>query len=397
MKARVLPAFLLLIFAAMACNMPLLKQAPSANAAVTATVTPAEAEVLLTQVALTVNANLTQPATVVAAPPTTPVPPTATQAPAPTSIPPSATPLPCDRASFGQDVTVPDGTKFNPGATFTKTWRLKNIANCTWTRDYAIVFVSGDSMGAPAVVNLPTDVPPNGMVDISVEMRAPLNPGKHVGYWRLRNSAGQQFGIGGDQPFYVQIEVTPVTATVTTTVTPTITTTVSPTAAGGLIYDFQRNLCQADWRSQSGMLPCPGIIGDLKGYADRLRNPQLENGLFESGPVILTHPNDDNDGAITGQYPPITIQQGYRFQAGLACQYGKNQCSVIYQLNYIGADGQPASLGQWARTYNGSLQLIDVDLSPLAGQQVQLILAVLSNGSPNDDDALWIYPRIIKP
>ena len=46
----------------------------------------------------------------------------------------SALPVPASRAAtyadwagFIADVTVPDGTAFSPGATFTKTWRLKNI------------------------------------------------------------------------------------------------------------------------------------------------------------------------------------------------------------------------------------------------------------------------------
>jgi len=49
---------------------------------------------------------------------------------APATQPP---PAGCDRAQFISDVTVPDGTTFAPGATFTKTWRLKNSGTCTWT------------------------------------------------------------------------------------------------------------------------------------------------------------------------------------------------------------------------------------------------------------------------
>jgi hypothetical protein len=40
------------------------------------------------------------------------------------------------------------------------------------------------------------------------------------------------------------------------------------------------------------------------------------------------------------------------------------------------------------------VQGVDVDLSSLAGQQVQIILAVLANGSAEGDQAVWIYPRI---
>ena len=68
-------------------------------------------------------------------------------APIPTLIPATATPIPatntplppatavsyCDWVTFLKDVTVPDGTEFTQGETFTKTWRLKNRGTCTWT------------------------------------------------------------------------------------------------------------------------------------------------------------------------------------------------------------------------------------------------------------------------
>ena len=59
---------------------------------------------------------------------------------------------PCDWAQFIADVTVPDGTTYTPGATFQKTWRLKNIGYCTWTTSYALVFDSGQQMGASSSV-----------------------------------------------------------------------------------------------------------------------------------------------------------------------------------------------------------------------------------------------------
>ena len=66
-----------------------------------------------------------------------------------------------DRAQFVADVTVPDGTRYDPGATFTKTWRLKNIGTCTWTTSYTLVFDSGDADGCHGFGgNFPSSVPP---------------------------------------------------------------------------------------------------------------------------------------------------------------------------------------------------------------------------------------------
>ena len=70
-----------------------------------------------------------------------------------TNVPPAAPtatqtsqPAPCDRAQFVGDVTVPDGTEFDPGEDFTKTWRIMNNGSCTWTTSYDAIFYSGEKM-----------------------------------------------------------------------------------------------------------------------------------------------------------------------------------------------------------------------------------------------------------
>src|SRR5512138_2532003 len=79
----------------------------------------------------------------------------------------------CDWAQFVSDVTVPDGTIFQPGATFTKTWRLKNIGTCAWSKSYQLVFFSGEQMGAAASAAFPQDVAIGQTVNISINMTAP--------------------------------------------------------------------------------------------------------------------------------------------------------------------------------------------------------------------------------
>ena len=133
-----------------------------------------------------------------------------------TPLPPTSTPLPtatavsyCDWVTFVKDVTISDGTKFAPGETFTKTWRLKNRGTCTWTADYMLVFTSGDSMGSTTAVRLPGNVYPGQTVDVSVTLTAPTKRGDYVGYWMLRNPSGLLFGYGdrANQAFYVDINV----------------------------------------------------------------------------------------------------------------------------------------------------------------------------------------------
>lgn len=112
-------------------------------------------------------------------------------------------------ASFVADVTVPDNTPMAPGASFVKTWRLRNAGTCTWGQGYVAAFASGARMGAASPVALPAIVYPGSTVDISIPMIAPTTPGTYRGNWLLRSNAGVSFGLGSPPttPFYVQIIV----------------------------------------------------------------------------------------------------------------------------------------------------------------------------------------------
>jgi hypothetical protein len=173
----------------------------------------------LTQTAAAATREAEQ--TLAAIPTATPL-PTATYTPEPTAtpLPPTATIEPteteqvitvegCDVAAFITDVTIPDGKEFDPGAKFTKTWRLLNDGSCTWNSFYKVYFVSGAKMSGPTSQKLTSvDVPPGASIDVSVELRAPEDPGTYRGYWGLKNTNGLAFGVGpAGKPFYVEIKV----------------------------------------------------------------------------------------------------------------------------------------------------------------------------------------------
>lgn len=130
----------------------------------------------------------------------------------PTAATSSQTPEPqnkCDVAAYLADVTISDGTVIAPGAAFTKTWRLINDGSCTWTSDYRLVFVSGEAMtGITSKAITKKDVPPQGVIEISVAMTAPKTEGDHAGFWKLENASGEQFGITPQgNAFWVRIVV----------------------------------------------------------------------------------------------------------------------------------------------------------------------------------------------
>jgi hypothetical protein len=133
---------------------------------------------------------------------------TSTLTPTSTPVPVQAA-VPCDLVGFIEDVSIPDGTTFDPGTTFSKTWRLQNVGACSWTTSYDLVFSSGDLMSAPTVVSLPNNVNPGETIDLSVTLTSPLEAGTYQGFWQLRNANGVLFGLGADasQAFWVKITV----------------------------------------------------------------------------------------------------------------------------------------------------------------------------------------------
>ena len=136
-----------------------------------------------------------------------PVPSTAISTP--TSIPSSNAGACSDRVQFVKDMTIPDNTRVDPGKSFEKVWRLKNIGTCTWTTSYAVTFINGDRLSASESLSLKEDVLPGEIVDIKITMKAPSSNGTYQGNWKIKDESGSLFGIGDkfDSPFWVQIVV----------------------------------------------------------------------------------------------------------------------------------------------------------------------------------------------
>jgi uncharacterized protein YkwD len=155
-------------------------------------------------VANDVNATLTLPASdsAATATPTKAAPtaaPATTVAPTPTAAPTTAPPQAeancINKVAFEADVTIPDDTPKRQGERFTKTWRVRNAGTCTW-RGYSLVFYDGDQMSAPPTVPIPDVVPPDTLVNVSVELVAPTRGGRQHSDWQIQDAAGRQFGVG---------------------------------------------------------------------------------------------------------------------------------------------------------------------------------------------------------
>lgn len=283
----------------------------------------------------------------------------------------------CDWAQFIADVTVPDGTTYAPGTTFTKTWRLKNIGQCSWTTSYALVFDSGQQMGAPSAVNFPTNVAPGQTVDLSVEMTAPSSAGHYFSYWKLRNASGVIFGIGytANKAFWAEIYVG---------------------SSSGVGYDFTANATSATWTSGAGALAFPGTDGDAKGFGLKLDKPKFESGIELGKPGLLVAPQNLYNGYIQAIYPAFRVQTGDRFQATIGCEYGATNCYVAYRLDYQIGSGPVRTFWTFREKYEGLTYNANLNLNSLAGYDVKFILFVSAYGSATGDRAVWGNPVIAR-
>lgn len=217
----------------------------------------------MTEIAATVQAQLTLSAPVIPTMTATPVPPTETLTITPAAptktfegaagtstlvvIPSQPSGTSDDDANFVSDVSIPDGSTLKAGEQFTKTWRFQNIGKTTWTTDYSIQYLEGNLLGKDSalVFKLAKDVAPGEYGDVSVPFTAPMEPGVYSSYWKLLSVDGYYFGdvvsitirVGNPTPTIPGLTATPIPTatkkpkTATPTVSPTVETpTEEPTA-----------------------------------------------------------------------------------------------------------------------------------------------------------------------
>jgi uncharacterized protein YkwD len=106
-----------------------------------------------------------------------------------------STPGCINKAAFFEEVSIPSGTAFKPGETFVKIWKVRNEGTCAWGPGYKLFFVEGDPLGAALTVPLPA-AQPREVVDVSVAMVAPSQPGAFRSVWGFETPEGQSFGTG---------------------------------------------------------------------------------------------------------------------------------------------------------------------------------------------------------
>lgn len=138
-----------------------------------------------------------------AIPPTQPLP---TTTPIPAVLPAPFTPIPtlpgitstveeaCTNAlTFINDVTIPDGTPFTPGASIDKQWLVQNDGSCDWDSTYKLKWVGGYTLGvAEEQALFPARA--GSQATLRITFLAPTELGTYQSTWQAADPDGNLFG-----------------------------------------------------------------------------------------------------------------------------------------------------------------------------------------------------------
>ncbi|CAG8432679.1 5661_t:CDS:10 [Diversispora eburnea] len=107
---------------------------------------------------------------------------------------------PALNARFVDDINIPDGTVLEPLTQFHKIWKMVNNGDINWPEDTILVHVGGPRMVKEGILgrkDIEFQVGPVAVgetINITADLQAPLEPGKHVSYWCLDDGNGNKFG-----------------------------------------------------------------------------------------------------------------------------------------------------------------------------------------------------------
>jgi len=119
----------------------------------------------------------------------------------------------------------------------------------------------------------------------------------------------------------------------------------------------------------------------------------LENGLTVNRPAILIN-TSDIDEFVTAIFPEYYVKPGDQFRAIATCETSAISCSALFQVGYQDTGEEITYLWAVGEFYDQNYTEINLDLSPLAGQKIKIILNVTFLNNHADNRVLWVNPGI---
>ena len=243
----------------------------------------------------------------------------------------------CDDAAYVADITVPDGTTFAPGASFAKTWRIKNTGTCDWDAGYQLAFVGGDQLGAASGVNV-VATPAGAEVDVTVNMFATAEGGTFTGRWQVRNPDGEFIG----ETLTVVIKVEGVaTATPTSTTTPSDEVKIEFGADSDTITQGECTFLR--WEVENALevyYQEGGVAGE---GGERRECPSLTNTYKLR--VVHAGGETTEEQTITVQPPGGTEDEFSNFQV---TEQTSDSIRIRVDYNYVSDHGDPLTVSAYA-------------------------------------------------
>jgi Ig-like domain from next to BRCA1 gene len=98
-----------------------------------------------------------------------------------------------DRSEFVRDVTVPDGSIFQIGEEFIKTWEIRNTGSVEWKSRWLRRIGACRGVGliqSPEKARIP-DTKPGQIVQVSVKLKAPVLETTTTAFWKMIHADGQ--------------------------------------------------------------------------------------------------------------------------------------------------------------------------------------------------------------
>ena len=107
-----------------------------------------------------------------------------------------------DQARFIEDLSVPDGSRVEPGGLIDKRWSILNSGTCDWGPGYRLIRTDTGLLSGPDELALyPARA---GQAAVwQVLLTAPREPGQHIASWQARSPSGVLFG----DPVFVLVKV----------------------------------------------------------------------------------------------------------------------------------------------------------------------------------------------
>jgi len=172
-----------------------------------------------------------------------------------------------------------------------------------------------------------------------------------------------------------------------------------------IIYDFVTRASNPEpnvrWSSGAGTLTFGGGIDDPKGFACYRTNINLEDN-HNYAKVLETHPQWVDNGYIQGSYKELyntlgyTVKPGEHFYAEVGFVKNAVNGKVRYKVMIRPEGGANTWIIDTVKSYDGTIKVLDANLTPFAGKKADFILDIETEGSSQQDWAVWSEAQIIR-